>query len=826
MSTKKPPTEKLDEPASPREGGVVSVNITTEMRESFIDYAMSVIVDRALPDIRDGLKPVHRRILFAMQEAGLVASARFKKSATIVGDVLGKYHPHGDSSVYEAMVKMAQLFSMRYPLVLGQGNFGSIDGDAAAAYRYTEAKMSRIAGEVLRDLDKNTVDFKPNYDGSKKEPTVLPAVLPNLLLNGTMGIAVGMATSIPPHNLTEVLDALIHLTENPEATTDDLLNFVQGPDFPTGGIVYNKTDIAHAYATGRGGVVCRGEAEITETKAGQSEIIITSIPYRVNKATLLEKIAELVKEKKLEGIKDLRDESAKGDIRIAVYLKSGVPPQKVLNYLYRHTELESTFHYNMVALVDGVPQTLSLKTMLEEFIKHRKVVVKRRTEFELGKAKDREHILLGLKKALDHIDAIIKTIKASKDTPTAHANLMKEFKFSDRQATAILEMKLQKLAGLERKKIEEELKEIQALIKELESILGSTKKMLGVIKEEMLAIREKYGDARRTKVVKGGVKMISVEDTIPETETVLVFTAGGYIKRTDPGEYRVQRRGGVGVVDLDTKEEDFVKIFLTTSTHADVLFFTDKGKAYQIKAYELPEGRRATKGKSIMNYLSLGGDEKVTSMLAMPKAVKAQEKLSLLLVTEKGVVKKVAADSFKDVRRSGLLAMKLQPKDQLLSARFVEDKDEVSLVSASGQSIRFKHSDVREMGRTAGGVRGMSLKGTDKVVTADVIKAEHAESYLMVMGENGYGKMTLMEEFKTQKRGGSGIKAMNVTPKTGKVMTGMVLADREGEMVAISKQSQVIRVELKEIPISGRATQGVRIMKLREGDSIASLIAL
>ncbi len=826
MTTKKSTNENPEDIAPARASGVVSVNISQEMRESFIDYAMSVIVDRALPDIRDGLKPVHRRILFAMQEAGLVASARFKKSATIVGDVLGKYHPHGDSSVYEAMVKMAQLFSMRYPLVLGQGNFGSIDGDAAAAYRYTEAKMSRIAGEVLRDLDKNTVDFKPNYDGSKKEPTVLPAVLPNLLLNGTMGIAVGMATSVPPHNLTEVLDALIHLTENPEATTDDLLNFVQGPDFPTGGIVYNKTDIAHAYATGRGGVVCRGEAEITETKAGQSEIIITSIPYRVNKATLLEKIADLVKEKKLEGIKDLRDESAKGDIRIAVYLKSGVPPQKVLNYLYRHTELESTFHYNMVALVDGVPQTLSLKTMLEEFIKHRKAVVKRRTEFELGKAQDREHILLGLKKALDHIDAIIKTIKASKDTPTAHANLMKEFKFSDRQATAILEMKLQKLAGLERKKIEEELKEIQALIKELESILGSTKKMLAVIKEEMLAIREKYGDLRRTKVIKGGVKMISVEDTIPENETVLVFTAGGYIKRTDPGEYRVQRRGGVGVVDLDTKEEDFVKIFLTTSTHADVLFFTDKGKAYQIKAYELPEGRRATKGKSIMNYLSLGGDEKVTSMLAMPKAVKAQEKLSLLLVTEKGVVKKVAADSFKDVRRSGLLAMKLQPKDQLLSARFVEDKDEVSLVSASGQSIRFKHSDVREMGRTAGGVRGMSLKGTDKVVTADVIKAEHTESYLMVMGENGYGKMTLMEEFKTQKRGGSGIKAMNVTPKTGKVMTGMVLSDRDAEMVAISKQSQVIRVELKEIPISGRATQGVRIMKLREGDSIASLITL
>ncbi len=805
---------------------VIKKNIVEEMRESYLDYAMSVIVSRALPDVRDGLKPVHRRILFAMHEAGLVATARFRKSATIVGDVLGKYHPHGDSSVYDAMVKMAQLFSMRYPLVLGQGNFGSIDGDAAAAYRYTEAKMSRVAGEVLRDLEKNTVDFRPNYDGSKKEPIVFPSVVPNLLLNGTLGIAVGMATNIPPHNLGEVVDAVVHLIDNPEAPMDELLEFVQGPDFPTGGMAYNKKDIEHAYATGRGGVVCRGEAEIVETKVGQTEVIITSLPYRVNKATLLEKIADLVKEKKLEGIKDLRDESAKGDIRIAVYLKTGVPPQKVLNYLYKHTELESTFHYNMVALVDGVPQTLSLKTILEEFIKHRKVVVKRRTEFELGKAKDREHILLGLKKALDHIDEIIKLIKASKDTPTAHANLISKFKFSDRQATAILEMKLQRLAGLERKKIEDELNAVQTLIKELESILASAKKMMGIIKQELTDIRAKYGDDRRTKIIKGGLKLVSVEDTIPENETVLVFTAGGYIKRTDPSEYRTQRRGGVGVVDLDTKEEDFVKMFLTTSTHADILFFTDKGKAYQIKAYELPEGRRATKGKSIMNFLSLGGDEVVTSILAMPKAVKASAELSLLLVTEKAVVKKVAADSFKDVRRSGLLAMKLSPGDQLLSARFVEGKDDVSLVSSAGQSIRFKHTDVREMGRGAGGVRGMMLKGADKIVTADVVKGGYEKPLLIVMSEHGYGKMTDLSEYKVQKRGGSGIKTAKVTPKTGKLITGLVLADREGEVVAISKNSQVIRVELKEVPVLGRQTQGVRIMKLREGDSIASLITL
>jgi DNA gyrase subunit A len=827
MTTKKTSSKPEGEvPALVPHVNVLGMNIVQEMRESYLDYAMSVIVQRALPDVRDGLKPVHRRILFAMHEMGLVSSARFKKSATIVGHVLGKYHPHGDSSVYDAMVKLTQTFSMRYPLVFGQGNFGSIDGDAAAAYRYTEAKMSRLAGEVIRDLEKNTVDFRPNYDGSAKEPVVFPSVLPNLLLNGTLGIAVGMATNIPPHNLGEVVDALVHMIDNPDATMDDLLEFVQGPDFPTGGIAYNKKDIEHACATGRGGVVCRGEAEIIETKAGQTEVIITSLPYRVNKATLLEKIADLVKEKKLEGIKDLRDESAKGDIRIAVYLKTGVPPQKVLNYLYKHTELESTFHYNMVALVDGIPQTLSLKTILEEFIKHRKVVVKRRTEFELAKAEDREHILLGLKKALDHIDEIIKLIKASKDTPTAHANLMTKFKFSDRQATAILEMKLQKLAGLERKKIEDELTAVQSLIKELKAILESVKKMMTIIKDELMAVREKYGDDRRTRIIKGGLKMVSVEDTIPENETVLVFTSGGYIKRTDPSEYRTQRRGGVGVVDLDTKEEDFVKMFLTTSTHADILFFTDKGKAYQIKAYELPEGRRATKGKSIMNYLSLGGDESVTSMLAMPKEVKASLKLSLLLVTEKGVVKKVAADSFKDVRRSGLLAMKLADGDQLLSARFVEGTDDISLVSASGQSIRFKHTDVREMGRAAGGVRGMNLKGNDKIVTADVIKSGYEKPFLIVMSENGYGKMTEISEYKVQKRGGSGIKTAKVTPKTGKLMTGLVLMDREGEVVAISKNSQVIRVELKEVPVLGRQTQGVRIMKLREGDSIASLITL
>ena len=546
----------------------VAVNISTEMKEAYLDYAMSVITSRALPDVRDGLKPVHRRILYAMHEMGLTSSGRFRKSAAVVGDVLGKYHPHGDVAVYDSMVGMAQEFSYRYPLIFGQGNFGSIDGDGAAAMRYTEAKMAKISSEILRDLEKNTVDFRPNYDQTRKEPIVLPTAVPSLLLNGTLGIAVGMATNIPPHNLGEVVDATLHLIKEKDATTEDLMQFIKGPDFPIGGIVYNRADLLHAYSTGRGGVVTRGEAEIVEQKSGMFQIIITSIPYRVNKSNLIESIAGLVQEKKLEGIKGLRDESAK-DIRIAIDLKNGVNPQKVLNYIYRHTQLEQSFHFNIVALVDGVPQTLSLKSMLSEFIGHRQVVVKRRTEFDLQKAKDREHILLGLKKALDHIDRVISVIRASKDTLVAKMNLMKEFKFSELQAVAILEMRLQKLAGLERKNVELELKEKQELIKELESLLASPKKMLGVISSELEAIKEKYSDTRRTKVVAGGVKAINEEDLIPEKESVLVFTKGGYVKRTDPSEYKSQKRGGVGVIDIEPKEEDFVTMLVSANTHSE-----------------------------------------------------------------------------------------------------------------------------------------------------------------------------------------------------------------------------------------------------------------
>ena len=800
-------------------------NLSLEMRKSYIDYAMSVITDRALPDIRDGLKPVHRRILYAMNGMRLTASSKTVKSAKVVGEVMGNYHPHGDAAIYMSLVNMAQDFTLRYPLIIGQGNFGNVDGDPPAAQRYTEAKMSRLASDLLRDINKQTVNFVPNYDGSSKEPTVLPTAVPNLLLNGVLGIAVGMATNFPPHNLREIVDATVHLVDNGDSSSEDLMQFIKGPDFPLGGIAYNEKDIATACIHGRGGVVVRGEAEIIEEKAGQSKIVITSIPYRVNKSTLMEAIADLVREKKLEGIKDLRDESTK-DIRIVIELKMGSYPQNILNFLYKHTQLESTFHYNMVALVDGVPQTLSIKTCLEEFIKHRKEVIRRRTEFDLREAQEREHILLGLKKALDHIDAIIKTIKASKDTPTAHVNLMKEFKFSDRQTTAILEMKLQRLAGLERKKIEDELKAIQAFIKECEDILKNSKRVLQIIKDELADIRERFGDNRRTKIIKHAAKNFCIEDVIPDEESVLVLTSGGYIKRTDPDEYRKQRRGGVGVVDLDTKEEDFITHLITTTTHSDLLFFTDKGKAYQIKMYDIPEGKRATRGKSIMNFLSLSESEKVTSVLPMPKEVKKGSGLSLFLVTKQGTGKKVSIESFLDVRRSGIIAIRLDPSDELVSTSFVEKKDSVMVVASDGQSIRFDEGDVREMGRSAGGVRVMKLDKGVSVVGADTIAKDVTDATVMVMSSNGYGKKTPIKEYKIQGRGGSGIKTVKVTPKTGDLISARILTAELEELVAISKKSQVIRCDLKEVPTLGRDTQGVRIMKLREGDGLASLICL
>jgi len=835
MSKKNEKSGKNNEaPETSREGtGVVARNISTEMRESFLDYAMSVITDRALPDVRDGLKPVHRRILYAMHEKGLTASAKVRKSAVVVGDTMGNYHPHGDSAIYESLVKMAQPFTMRYPLVHGQGNFGTVDGDPAAAMRYTEAKMSRISSELLREIDKNTVDFRPNYDGTRKEPSVLPTAVPNLLLNGTLGIAVGMATNIAPHNLREVVDATVHLIDNKEAATEDLLQFIKGPDFPTGAIIYGEKDIHHAYTTGRGGITVRGEAEIVEDKKGQFQIIITSIPFRVNKSELIIKIADLVREKIIEGVKGLRDESDK-NMRIAMDLKQGAYPEKILNLLYKHTQLEESFHTNTVALVHGVPQTLSLKSILHEFILHRVDVIRRRTQFDLTKAEDREHILLGLKKALDHIDEIITLIRASKDVTEAHAGLVKKFKFSDRQATAILEMKLQRLAGLERKKVLDELKEVQELIVRLKEILGSDKKVRGIIKDELKEIRERYGDDRRTKIVKHGVKDFNPEDLIADEESVLVLTKGGYIKRTDPSEYRKQKRGGVGVVDLDTKEEDFITHLVFATTHNDLLFFSDKGKAYQVKMYDIPEGRRATKGKSIMNFLSLSDGERVTSILPMPKNRKDAEGLSLMMVTKNGTGKKSSAKHYKDVRRSGLIAITLDSGDELISVSFVSKNEEIMIATKEGQSIRFKESDVREMGRNAAGVRVIRLteadakKGiaADAVISADVVSKESKNPALFVMGANGYGKKTDLSEYKTQNRGGSGILTMNVTAKTGPLLAAKVVTDDDEEIVAMSKKSQVIRVDIKEIPTLGRSTQGVRVMKLREGDSLASLICL
>jgi DNA gyrase subunit A len=802
---------------------IIATPISLEMKKSYLDYAMSVITSRALPDVKDGLKPVHRRILYSLYKNGLTHSAKFRKSATVVGDVIGNYHPHGDVAVYDSMVQLAQPFKSRYPLIIGQGNFGSLDGDPPAAYRYTEAKMSKISSEILSDLEKQTVPWRPNFDGSKMEPMVMPTSVPGLLLNGTLGIAVGMASNIPPHNLNEVIDAATHLVDNPKANTEDLLRFVKGPDFPVGGIIFNQKDISHAYANGRGGVVCRGEAEIIELKSGSFQIVITSIPFRVNKADLITKVANLVKDKKLEGLKDIRDEST-DDIRVVIDLKSNAHPQNVLNYIYRHTQLEDTFHFNMVALVDGVPQTLSLKAILEEFVKHRFDVVTKRTQFDLMKAEAREHILLGLKKALDHIDAIIKTIKASKDTPTAHANLMKKFKFSELQTTAILEMRLQKLAGLERKKIDDELKEIQKFIKELKELLASNVKMKNLIKDEFNSIKEKFGDDRRTKVMKGAVMNMSAEDLIPDDPSVLVLTRGGYIKRTNPTEYKRQKRGGVGVIDLNTKDEDFVEIFLHTTTHSDLLFFTDKGKVYQLKMFDIPEGRRATKGKSVVNFLSIEGDERVTSVIPMPKEIKKTDDLSVFMVTQNGIVKKVDAASFHDVRRSGIIAINLKKDDKLVDARFTKKGDTISLVSQKGQSIRFDEADVRQMGRTAGGVKGFSLKSGDKIIGTGVISDESVNPKLFVFSSNGYGKKTNIDEYKVQNRGGSGIKTANVTDKIGPIMSAKIVTDETEEVVAISKKGVVIRIAIDEVPKLGRQTQGVRIMKTKAGDSIASIV--
>ncbi len=801
-------------------------DITGEMRNAYIDYAMSVIIARALPDVRDGLKPVHRRILYTMKEMGLRSSAKYVKSARVVGDVLGKYHPHGDTAVYDAMVRMAQYFSMRYMLITGQGNFGSVDGDSPAAMRYTEAKMSHIADELLADIDKETVDFTPTYDGSREEPTVLPARVPNLLLNGSFGIAVGMATSIPTHNLTELIDASLTLIDNPKSTVEDLLVHVKGPDFPTGGIIFNKADIHQAYATGRGGVVMRGEADIVERGKGYS-IAISSLPFQVNKAELVEKVADLVRDKKVEGIKDIRDESDKDGLSVVIDLKNDAYPQKVLNMLYKHTDLEKVFHFNMLALIGGIqPQTLSLKTYLEEFIKARLEVVERRTRHDLRIAEERAHILEGLKIALDHIDQIITTIKRSKDKDDAHKNLMQKFKLSDRQSTAILEMRLQALAALERQKIEDELATTRALIRELKAILEDPKRIRKVIKNELIEIKTKYGDKRKTKVIDGPVGTLNIEDLIPEEEQVVVMTQSGYLKRVRPQEFRAQKRGGKGLVGGEWKEEDVVSQFVSAGTHDSILFFTSSGKTYEIKAYDIPEGSRTSKGKPVVNFLSLSPGEEVTSILAIPKKRKGNSTSSLVMTTKQGIIKKTNFDDFVDIRRSGILAMKLKKGDILGWVRIVEKGDDIMLLSKKGNAIRFAESKTRLMGRQAQGIRGMRLKSTDEIIGCEIIPKEGKEVEILVASANGFGKKTKVNEFKTQARGGSGIKAMNVTDKTGPVVAARLPEPIVEEFIAISEKGKALRSSLQQMPSLRRAAQGVRIMKLEAGDKLRSVALL
>ncbi len=811
-------------------GKVEEASLVEEMKQSYLAYAMSVIVARALPDVRDGLKPVHRRILYAMWSIGLKAKSKFRKSAHVIGEVMAKYHPHGDASIYDAMVRMAQDFSMRYPLVWGQGNFGSMDGDKAAAMRYTEAKMQAVAEEMLYDIDKDTVDFISNYDGSVKEPTVLPAKLPNLLLNGGTGIAVGMATKIPPHNLNEVVDGIIHLIDNPEATVEDLMKFVKGPDFPTGGIIYDIKEIKKAYVHGKGKVVMRGKAEIDEYAKDKFRIIISTIPYQVNKATLIEKMAALVRDKKIVGVRDLRDESDRNGVRMVVELKKDAYPKKVLNKLYKLTQLQDNFYVNMLALVDGLqPQILNLKDILQEYIKHRQIVVRRRTAYELAKAKARAHILEGLKIALDNIDEVIKTIKASKDKDSAKKALMKQFKLSEKQAVAILEMRLQNLANLERQKIEDELKEKRLLIEELEGILASESKILDIIKEEIIELKEKYGDERKTKIVKQPIGKFNPEDLIPNEATIVVITKSGYIKRIDPETFRKQKRGGKGVIGISTKDKDFVVNLFSTDTHNDLLFFTNKGRVFKLKAYEIPSSSRRSKGQALVNFLQLSPGEKVTTVLSMEDL---EGWKYLVMVTSKGVIKKVKIDKFEKIRSNGLIAIKLKPQDRLEWVKPSTGEDEVILTTTKGQAIHFKEKDVRSMGRVAAGVRGIKLKSDDSIVHMGVLSNEELSSgvlELLVIMANGYGKRTAIEQYKVQKRGGVGVRTAHVTDKTGDIVSAMILnreTVKDENLVVISAQGQVIRLPFKGIPVLNRDTQGVRVMKLNKDDKVASITLL
>ena len=794
---------------------ILPIEIAEEMKKSYIDYSMSVIVGRALPDVRDGLKPVHRRILYSMSELNLTPDKPYRKSARIVGDVLGKYHPHGDSAVYLAMVRMAQDFSTRGLLVDGHGNFGSVDGDSPAAMRYTEARMSKLALELLRDIDKETVDFVPNFDESLKEPAVLPSRYPNLLVNGSNGIAVGMATSIPPHNLGEVIDATVHLIDNEECSVDDLMKFVKGPDFPTSAIIMGKENIAEAYRTGRGKVKVRARAVIEELPKGKQQIVVTEIPYQVNKAKLVERIAELVKDKKVEGISDLRDESNRNGMRIVIELKRDVNANIVLNNLYKHSQMEETFSVIMLALVNGQPKVLNLKQILYHYVQHQKDVVTRRTKFELNKAEARAHILEGLRIALDNIDAVISLIRASKTTQEAKSGLMEKFGLTDIQAQAILDMRLQRLTGLERDKIEAEYEELIKKINRLKEILANERLLLNVIKEEMLIIKENYADERRTEI-RHAEGEIDMRDLIEDEEIAITLTHFGYIKRLPADTYKSQKRGGRGISALTTREEDFVKHLVSTTTHSKLLFFTNKGRVFRLNAYEIPEGKRQAKGTAIVNLLQLGPNEKIATLLAIDEK---DDNKYLLLATKNGIVKKTDREEFKNINKAGLIAIGLREDDELIGVKVTDGNKDVLLVTKEGMSIRFDENDIRSMGRSAMGVKGITLSNDDKVVSMSLCEEG---TDVLVVSENGFGKRTDINEYRTQIRAGKGIKTYNIAEKTGKLV-GAEMVNEDDEMMIINSDGVLIRFRVNEISLFGRVTSGVKLMKTDDEVNVVSI---
>ncbi|MDD4333795.1 MAG: DNA gyrase subunit A [Candidatus Pacebacteria bacterium] len=798
--------------------------IGIEMKDSYIDYAMSVIVSRALPDVRDGLKPVQRRILYAMYGMGARYDTKFRKSAAVTGEVLGKFHPHGDSSVYGALVRMAQDFSLRYPLIRGQGNFGSIDGDPPAAQRYTECKLQKIGEDMLRDIEKETVEVMDNYDSTRTEPVVLPSPMPNLLLNGATGIAVGMATNIPPHNLNEVCDALIYLVDKRDASPEEIFEFIKGPDFPTRGFIYDEQAIQSAYMQGRGSFLTRGKVDIIEKEKGGTQLIITEIPYQVDKSILITHFANLVQTKRIEGIKNITDESDKDGMRITIDLNRGIIPKKILNSLYKYTDLQKTFHLNMIALVNGIePRLLNLKEVLEEYLKHRVDVLLRRATFELAKAKERAHILEGLMIALSNIDAVIELIKSSKTKEDAKNNLVKKFELSIFQAEAILEIKLHQLAKLEKQRIEDELKQILKTIEGLELILKSEERQREVIKEELKGVKESYGDERKTVIVKGKAGEISIEDLVPEEEAIITLTKGGYIKRMNPDEYKKQKRGGVGSMGMKTREEDEIDHLLTVNTHDTLFFFTDSGKVFRTKVYEVPEGIRANKGKGIMNFLEIAPSDKILSILSLSKNEDTNG--FLIMTTKKGVTKKTKLKDFENVRRNGLIAISLKKDDALCEVKRINEGDDILIATQKGMSIRFKESDVRAMGRQASGIRGIRLKANDKVVGIIVISKENQDAGLLVLSENGYGKITELVDYKVQKRGGTGIKIAKTTTKTGDIVKPQIIKGQE-DLIVISQKGQTIRTKISSIPKLGRDTQGVKIMRLRAEDKVVSATTL